>query len=640
MKHQKFNCCILALTVLASCFFICTVVVNAETVTVDVIVGFNGTPDPELLTSYGGKVLEVYSIIPAVHVVLPKNVIEQLTQNPKVVYVTENSKIQAAGTIRWAIENIGAPQAWSQSTGEGVKVAVLDSGVGPVNDLKVYGGYNFIDNNYDTRDVFGHGTLIAGIIAVSASSSLGVAGVAPNAEIYAVKVLNNEGVGTLNQAISGIQWAIDHGMQIISMSWNFIDNSYALKQAVDAAYSKGLLLVGAAGNAGEVMTGVGCPACYDSVIAVSAVTEDNLQLDESCCGEEIELTAPGELTYSIGIDNTTWAGTGTSYSTAYVTGVAALVWAKNPALTNVEVRNILDITAVDLQPDDGKDRDIFFGYGLVNASAAVFATPSNFDAAFSWAPSTAYRGAQTVFDASASFGGARGFTLYTWDFGDGTTTVSTENPIAKHVFASEGTFTVNLLVSDDFGFQDSISQTVSVTLDSQAPVTIDNYDGTTHTSAFTITLTATDDLSGVAEIYYKINDGPTQTVTANGQPLINSEGINKLEYWSEDAAGNQETPHKTINNIILGNSSQQTTSPTSTQPTPTSTSGNTLPLYEQTVFWVIIGIVLAVAVSVLFLFRKTGTKKAAIQLIRTFFRQKACKSGKDSAQKSTFLEAS
>ncbi len=604
MKHQKFNCCILALTVLASFLFYATAVGASENLTVDVIVGFNGTPDSKLLTSYGGEVLEVYSIIPAVHAVLPKNAINQLTENSKVEYITENSQIQAAGTLRWAIENIGATQAWNQSTGEGVKIAVLDSGVGPVNDLKVYGGYNFIDNNQDTRDAFGHGTLIAGIIAVSSSSSLGVAGVAPNAEIYAVKVLNDEGVGTLNQAISGIQWAIDHGMQIISMSWNLFDNSYALKQAVDNAYSKGILLVGAAGNAGEFMTGVGCPACYDSVIAVSAVTEDNLQLDESCCGEEIELSAPGELTYSIGIDNTTWAGTGTSYSTAYVTGAAALVWAKNPSLTNIQVRNILDTTAIDLQPNDDQYRDIFFGYGLVNASAAVFATPTNFDAAFSWAPSTACVGAQTVFDASASFGGASGFTLYTWNFGDGTTTVNTENPIVKHVFASEGTFTVNLLVSDDFGFQDSISQTVSVTRDSEGPVTHDNYDGSTHTAAFTITLTATDDLSGVAEIYYKINDSPTQTVTANGQPLISSEGVNKLEYWSEDAAGNQETPHKTINNIILGSGNQQTTSPTSTQPTPTSTSGNTLPLYEQTVFWVIIGIVLAVAVSALFLFRK------------------------------------
>jgi PKD repeat protein len=342
------------------------------------------------------------------------------------------------------------------------------------------------------------------------------------------------------------------------------------------------------------------------VIAVSAVTQSNLQLDVSCCGEEIELSAPGEVVYSIGLDNTTWYGTGTSYSTGYVTGTAALVWAKNPSLTNIQVRNILDTTAVDLQPADGSDRDIFFGYGLVNASAAVFATPSNFNAAFAWNPNTVYAGAQTVFDASSSFGGVSGFTSYIWDFGDGTTPTTIESPVLEHVFASEGTFTVKLAVSDEFGFQDSVSQTVSVIRDSEAPVTLDNYDGTAHTAAFTITLTATDSLSGVAEIYYKINDGATKTVAINGQPLIKSEGVNKLEYWSEDAAGNQETPHKTINNIILGNGSQQTTSPRTTQPTPTSTPENTLPLYEQTVFWIIIISIVSAAVvgSLLFLHRK------------------------------------
>ncbi len=396
--------------------------------------------------------------------------------------------------------------------------------------------------------------MVAGIIATSSSSALGAAGVAPNAQIYAVKILNDEGVGNLNQAILGIQWAIDHDMQIISMSWNLIDENYALKQAVDTAYSRGLLLVGAAGNIGEILTGVGCPACYDSVIAVSAVKENNRRLEDSCCGPEIELAAPGENVYSIGLTNTTYWGTGTSYSTGYVSGTAALVWAKNPSLTNIQVRNILDTTAVDLQPADGSDRDIFFGYGLVNASAAVFATPSNFNAIFSWTPHSAYVGGGTVFDASASFGGATGFTSYTWNFGDGTTSLTTDSPAVEHVFTSEGTYNVNLAVSDAFGFQDSIGQTVSVTLDTEAPVTVDNYDGKTHTTAFTINLTATDDLSGVAEIYYKINDGPTQTVTINGQPYINLEGANKLEYWSEDYAGNQETPHKIIDNITIDSS--------------------------------------------------------------------------------------
>ncbi|MGD6810746.1 MAG: S8 family serine peptidase [Candidatus Bathyarchaeia archaeon] len=595
VKQCKGYCFILVLTLLAGAFF-CPIALNAkETITVDTIVGFNGTPDPELVSSFGGSVLEVYSIIPAVHALLPQTIVAQLKENPKVAYVTENSQIQATGTIRWAIENIGAPEAWNQSTGTGVKVAVLDSGVGPINDVTVYGGYNFINNNIDTHDVYGHGTMVAGIIAASASSALGVAGVAPNAQIYAVKVLNDEGVGNLNQAISGIQWAVDHDMQIISMSWNLIDENNALKQAVDNAYSRGILLVGAAGNAGEIMSGVGCPACYDSVIAVSAVTENNRHLQDSCCGQEIELSAPGEVVYSTRYDNTTGWGTGTSYSTGYVTGTAALIWAKNPSLTNIQVRNILDITATDLQPADGSDRDIFFGYGLVNASAAVFATPNNFDAAFSWTPNTVYVGGSIKFDASASFGGVNGFTVYTWDFGDDTTTVTTEDSAVEHIFISEGTYNVRLTVSDDFGFQDSISKTVTVTRDTQAPVTKDNFDSKIHTSAFIINLTATDDLSGVAEIYYKINDSDTQSVSANGQPYISFEGTNKLEYWSKDAAGNQETPHKTINNIIID--SNQSTEPSSSNPTPTSTPDGNLPLYEQTNFLVIIGVILVLAVA-------------------------------------------
>jgi subtilisin len=601
MNRRKHVSYILVLTILAS-FLLNTITLNATETTVDVIVGFNGTADPELVTSYGGTVLEVYSLIPAVHAVLPTTVIEQLKENSKVAYIEENSQIQTAGTIRWAVEQIGATQVWNQSTGEGVKVAVLDSGVGPVTDVTVYGGYNFVDDNLDTSDVYGHGTLVAGIIAASSSSSLGIAGVAPNAKIYAVKVINDEGVGTLDQAISGIQWAVNNGMQIISMSWNLNDEKDALKQAVDAAYNSGLLLVGAAGNAGDVMTGAGCPACYDSVIAVSAVKENNRRLEESCCGDEIELSAPGEQVYSIGLSNTTWWGTGTSYSTGYVTGTAALIWAKNPELTNVQVRNILDTTAVDLQPADGKDRDIFFGYGLVNASAAVSATPSNFDAAFSWTPQTVCTGVKTVFDASASFGGVTGFTSYTWNFGDDTTPITTNSSIIEHTFALEGTFSVNLSVSDDFGFQDSISQIISVTRDNEAPVTEDNYDGTTHTSTFTITLTASDDLSGVAETYYKINDGATQTVAVNGQPCITSTGANKLEYWSEDLSGNQET-HKIIENIML-NSTTGTgpgLSPTTASPTGTDAMG------DQTVFWgIIIGTILigALAASVMFLRRK------------------------------------
>jgi subtilisin family serine protease len=302
MKQQKSCSLMLVLMVFLSALLSVTASA-AATPMVDVIVGFKDIPDLELVESFGGTVLDVYSIIPAIHAYLPKTAVTQLNQAPEIAYVLTNGQIKPLGTIRWAIENIGAPQAWSQSTGVGVKIAVLDTGVGPVNDVKVYGGYNFIDNNFDVTDRYGHGTMVAGIIAASSTSTLGIAGVSPDAHIYAVKVINDEGVGTLSQAISGIQWAINNDMQIISMSWNLNDENHALKQAVDAAYSRGILLVAAAGNAGEIMTGVGVPASYDSVIAVSAVTENNLRLSDSCCGDEIELTAPGEVIYSIGLDN-------------------------------------------------------------------------------------------------------------------------------------------------------------------------------------------------------------------------------------------------------------------------------------------------------------------------------------------------
>jgi subtilisin family serine protease len=503
MKPAKYTAIVFVLTVLANVFLGAAAAYGVEPVTVDVIVGFYGTPDPELLASIGGSVLEVYSVIPAVHVELPETVLMQLKMNPKVAYITENSQTKAMGTARWAVEHVDAPQAWSQSTGAGVKVAVLDSGVGPVGDVKVYGGYNFVDDNNNTRDLYGHGTMVAGIIAASANSALGVAGVAPDAHIYAVKILNDEGVGTLNQAIMGIQWAIDNSMQIISMSWNLIDQNYALKQAVDEAYSRGILLVGAAGNAGDVMVGVGCPACYDSVIAVSAVKENNYRLEESCCGQEIELTAPGEQVYSTWLNNMLGAGTGTSMATPFVSGTAALIWAKNPSLTNVQVRNILDTTGTDMQPADGKDRDIYFGYGLVNASAAVSATPYNFEAQFSWSPHAIYVGAKTVFDAFGSFGGVTGYTVYTWNFGDDTAQITMETPTVEHVFNSEGSYNVNLTVSDAFGFQDSLVQTVSVSLNSQTP---------TPTAESTGTPTATTTPSSTSSVNPTPTDA-TQTVT-------------------------------------------------------------------------------------------------------------------------------
>ncbi len=629
MKPRSIVTLILVASICISVFSNAVLLGNAETGKVDVIVGFTDAPDLELLKQHGGEIIHVYGLIPAVYASLPKIALTQLQGNPKVAYIEENTELQVSGSVRWAVERVGAPQAWSQSTGAGVKVAVLDTGVGPHRDLTVYGGYDFVNNDADASDDMGHGTMVAGIIAASASSPLGVAGAAPNAQLYAVKILDSKGSGSVALAIQGIQWAVDNGMQIVSMSWTINDYNNALRDALQAAYNRGVLLVAAAGNIGDVQSGVACPASYGSVIAVSAIDENNMHLPESCVGDKIELTAPGEMVYATWLNDQLGCGNGTSMAAPFVSGVAALVWAKNPSLTNVQVREILDATAVDLQPSDGLDRDIFYGFGLVNAAAAVSATPSNLEATFSWSPMPVYAGAQVSFDAGASFGGVNGFTSYMWDFGDGATATES-SPVVVHSFAASGGYIVNLTVSDAFGFRNSTLRNVAVQRDSAPPVTGDNYDGLLHTSPFTITLTASDNESSVMETYYRINDGTTKNVTAHGQPQINVDGLtNKLEYWSIDFAGNEETPHKVLANIKLditpdatptpSSSVQPTQSPSqspppTTQPTnqptltptetPTGSSQETLPPQEgQFPVLLVVGVVsVAVVLAVFTLF--------------------------------------
>lgn len=604
MKIKHYTAAFLLTCFILSTFSNATTSATANNTTIDVIVGFTDTADPKVITENNGIIHEIYTIIPAIYVSLPQTAIENLKDNPKIAYIEENSKLKTcAYTTRWATDHINATHAWSQSTGQGVKIAVLDTGVGPVNDITVYGGYNFIDNNSNYTDNVGHGTMVAGIIAASHSSPLGVAGVAPSAEIYSVKILDNSFDGEVSYAISGVQWAVNNGMQIISMSWTINDENYALGQALQAAYNQGILLVAAAGNAGNQQTGVGCPASYAPVIAVSAIDQNNVRLGDSGDGPEIELAAPGESIYSVGRDNSLWVGSGTSYAAAFVSGTAALVWARNPSLTNVQVRQILDETAVDLQPADGLERDIFYGYGLVNASAAVSATPKNSNVDFSWSPNKIYTEKQVNFDASSSFGGVSGYTKYEWSFSDGTT--QTENsPFTTHAYTNEGSYSVTLTVSNNFGFSNSKTQTISVLEDNIAPLTSHNYDGELHTSEFTITLTFQDDASGVNQTYYRINDGAIKTLSIDGQPVINTNSLNnKLEYWSIDNAGNQET-HKTLTDIKLDTtppSTQPTTSATQTQPTPTNQIG-----IEQYTTWIVIAIISVFAAVILgiFIWRK------------------------------------
>ena len=156
-----------------------------------------------------------------------------------------------------------------------------------------------------------------------------------------------------------------------------------------------------------------------------------------------------------------------------------------------------------------------------------------------------------TFNASDSYDYDGDIISYEWNFGDGNITIVAE-PIIVHVYTAQGVYSVNLTVTDNEGFRRSITRSIAVGTDTTPPTTVHDYDDLWHTTDFTITLTATDDLRGVAETYYKINDGPTRTLSADGQPLITTESANNtLEYWSVDNAGNEELPHKILTGIKL-----------------------------------------------------------------------------------------
>ena len=281
--------------------------------------------------------------------------------------------VQAAGqTLPWGVDRIDADLTWSVSKGTGIKVAVIDTGIDlrhPDLQANIRGGVNIIRPGRSAADDNGHGTHVAGTIA-ALNNGIGVIGVAPEAQLYAVKVLDRNGSGFLSNVIAGIKWAITNHMQVINMSLGTSSDIQSLHDAVDAAYAAGIVVVAAAGNSGGTSPAdtVNYPARYSSVIAVAATDSTDVRPSWSSEGPEVELAAPGVNIYS------TWPGggyatiSGTSMATPHVAGTAALVLKAQPGLTPSQVRALLKTTADDL---GAPGFDNYYGNGLVDAQQAA-----------------------------------------------------------------------------------------------------------------------------------------------------------------------------------------------------------------------------------------------------------------------------
>ncbi|WP_187355366.1 S8 family serine peptidase [Paenibacillus tengchongensis] len=252
--------------------------------------------------------------------------------------------------------NTAAPAGYK---GAGIKIAVLDTGISPHPDLSIAGGVSFVEGTSSYADDYGHGTHVAGTIA-ALDNTIGTIGVASQASIYAVKVLDQNGNGYASGIIQGIEWAIQNNMNIISMSFGASNYNQALHEAVQDAAAHGILLIASAGNRGMGDETENYPARYPEVISVGAVNKNHQRAAFSSTGSELDLVAPGTDIVSTTNTNNYGAASGTSMAAPHVTGAAAVIWARNRQLSAAQVKDALQLSATSL----GALKE--YGSGIVN----------------------------------------------------------------------------------------------------------------------------------------------------------------------------------------------------------------------------------------------------------------------------------
>ncbi|MCH6266535.1 S8 family serine peptidase [Neobacillus citreus] len=356
-------------------FFAGMVPAKAAEVSEKVIVVFNNKADSSLVDQYG-VVDQELDKAKAVSATVPIGAIDLLENNPNVKSVEKDTLVKInSESQEWGVQATNAPQSWSSGyTGKGVKIAVIDTGIAQHEDLTISGGVSIVNGSSSYFDNNGHGTHIAGIIGAK-KNALGVVGIAPESSLYAVKVLDSKGEGYLSDVIAGIEWSIEHKMDIINLSMGSNEPSDALRNVIDNAYANGVLIVAAAGNAGTsdgTGDNVEYPARYPSVIAVSAIDANKNRADFSSTGPEVEVSAPGVSVKSTYLNNGYAYLSGTSMAAPFVSGDLALLKQAHPSMTTGELRNLLDVNTLDL---GAQGKDLWFGYGLVQAPI-VTQTPS------------------------------------------------------------------------------------------------------------------------------------------------------------------------------------------------------------------------------------------------------------------------
>ncbi|KQW87274.1 peptidase S8 [Massilia sp. Root418] len=530
----------------------------------------------KLLKTHGGKARKIGQ--GNTHIVdLPSNasetaVVAQLKNRPEFKFVELDRRVKSSYAVNdpyaggeWHLSTIGAAAAWDSAKGAGVTIAILDSGVdGSHPDLQgnLVAGYNIYGNNADTSDVCGHGTAVAGSAAARSDNGVGVAGVAGQARIMPVRIAYLDAVNGcyayFSTVASGLTYAADNGARIANVSYGGVAGSAAVQSAAQYMKNKGGLVFVSAGNNSRD-EGL---APTTTMIVVSATDGSDTKASWSSYGNFVSLAAPGAAiwTTSKGGAYQTWNGT--SFAAPVAAGAAALLMSARPDLSGAQVESILFSTAKDLGT---AGRDNLYGYGRINAAAAMQAALAAPAAPDTQAPSVAIAaplGSSTVSGATAvsvSASDNKGVARVDLQV-NGTVVASTD--AAPYAFSWDSTGVANgmnnlVAVAYDAAGNRGNSSTVAVNVanalppvapDTTAPVVVitNPTDGRVNGNV-TVTVNASDN-SGAAGIRLALYIDGSLKASGTGSSLAYSwntkkeaAGTHTVQTRATDAAGNTST---------------------------------------------------------------------------------------------------
>lgn len=323
----------------------------------------------------------------------------QLIEDDTATYETsavDTSVLQSLTNPTWNLSMTGVKTPWTQGlTGKNVKIAVLDTGVGNLAAFKDVTKLSFVTDNprtarneADPIDTDGHGTAVTSVIIGSKQITTDgtLVGIAPNADVYSLKVFDNDGA-EMSTILSAVEWCIKNNVQLLNMSLGASEKDPILLRAVNAANEAGLTIVAASGNESTFsrIAPVDYPAAYSGVIGVASVDEFKTHSYFSNGGNEVDFVAPGEDVRVQSLKGGTKLDSGTSYSAPHITAMLALLKERYPTYTRNQLHYLLSKYSEDL---GAKGRDVLYGDGLVNFETLALKEDASTDVPASEKPTT------------------------------------------------------------------------------------------------------------------------------------------------------------------------------------------------------------------------------------------------------------